>query len=131
MIMQHPPVNQQITFIYTNNLQSSAEFYENVMGFTLWLDQGSCRIYKVTDVSMLGVCQVSESSKGKVIAGEQQNVILTLVTDEVDTWYKHLKTHGVDFEKPPETNLTYNIYHCFLRDPSGYLIEIQRFLPTE
>jgi hypothetical protein len=21
-----------------------------------------------------------------------------------------------------------NIYHCFLRDPNGYLIEIQRFL---
>ncbi|OQY24133.1 MAG: hypothetical protein DRJ03_06405 [Chloroflexi bacterium] len=27
-------------------------------------------------------------------------------------------------------NPRYNIYHCFLRDPNGYLIEIQRFLDS-
>jgi hypothetical protein len=31
------------------------------------------------------------------------------------------------FETPPRANPKYKIYHCFLRDPDGYQIEIQRF----
>lgn len=124
--MEHPPVDQQITFIYTDDLEKSAAFYEQVMGFNLWLDQGSCRIYSVSTGGYIGVCQTSESSKGQT--GQQNNLILTIVTPEVDQWYDYLKERGVSFEKAPETNPKYKIYHCFLRDPNGYLIEIQRFL---
>ena len=38
-----------------------------------------------------------------------------------------LQARGVQFDKPPELNPKYAIYHCFLRDPNGYLLEIQRF----
>ena len=31
-------------------------------------------------------------------------------------------------EKPPTYNPTYHIYHLFVRDPDGYLVEIQTFL---
>ncbi len=34
----------------------------------------------------------------------------------------------VDIEKPPTLNPQYNIYQMFVRDPNGYLIEIQTFL---
>ena len=34
---------------------------------------------------------------------------------------------GADIETRPEHNLEYRIYHFFLRDPNGYLLEIQRF----
>lgn len=97
------------------------------MGLTLWLDQGSCRIYEVSGSSLIGVCQTSDTSKGKVKSGEQSNIIFTLVTQEVDEWYAYLQSNGITFEKAPDYNPTYKIYHCFLRDPNGYLIEIQRF----
>jgi catechol 2,3-dioxygenase-like lactoylglutathione lyase family enzyme len=29
--------------------------------------------------------------------------------------------------KPPAHNPRYGIYHCFLHDPNGYLVEIQSF----
>ena len=54
-------------------------------------------------------------------------VILTLVTEDVDGWCDRLREHGVEFEKEPAYNAEYKIYHCFLRDPNGYLVEIQRF----
>jgi catechol 2,3-dioxygenase-like lactoylglutathione lyase family enzyme len=54
-------------------------------------------------------------------------VIFTIVTQEVDAWYEFLSHKGVIFEKPPSYNPQYKIYHCFVRDPNGYLIEIQRF----
>lgn len=125
--MQRPTINQQITFLYTHDLEKSTHFYEQVLHLKLWLDQGSCRIYEVSSSGLIGICQTNETSKGNVQAGQQTNIIFTLVTEDVDEWYEYLKSNGIAFEKAPEHNKTYNIYHCFLRDPNGYLIEIQRF----
>jgi catechol 2,3-dioxygenase-like lactoylglutathione lyase family enzyme len=97
------------------------------MGFVLWLDQISCRIYQVSSDGYIGICQTDDSSRGANTEGLPNNVVLTIVTPQVDEWYQYLNAHGIEFEKAPEYNLRYNIYHCFLRDPSGYLIEIQRF----
>jgi catechol 2,3-dioxygenase-like lactoylglutathione lyase family enzyme len=121
----HPQIEQQITFFYTHNLNASIKFYEEMLGFELWLDQGTCRIYTVTGSGYLGLCQTSEISTPS--ADKQSSVIFTLVTQQVDEWFEYLKERGIKFEKPPTLNEKYNIYHCFLRDPSGYLIEIQRF----
>jgi catechol 2,3-dioxygenase-like lactoylglutathione lyase family enzyme len=123
----HPSIKQQITFLYTRDLAATARFYEEVMGLALKLDQGSCRIYQISSDGFLGFCQRDEAPQGPSDPGAGA-IILTLVTDEVDAWYERLKEQGVSFEKAPEVNSQYNIYHCFLRDPNGYLIEIQRFL---
>ena len=46
--MQTPTIDQQVTFLYCQDLAKTAQFYEEVLGLTLVLDQGSCRIYRVT-----------------------------------------------------------------------------------
>lgn len=119
------PFDSQVTFLYTPDLLRSRRFYEDVLNLPLILDQGSCRIYAVAPAAYLGVCQreglPDEPERGS-------SLIITLVTDDVDGWYDQLQRRGVIFEKPPMLNAAYNIYHCFLRDPNGYLIEIQRFL---
>ncbi len=120
--MTHPSIDQQITFVYTRDLAASAQFYQEVLGLPLALDQGSCRIYRASRDGYLGVCQRDDAPE------RPDGIILTLVTQEVDQWYQILSHKGVHFEKPPAINPQYNIYHCFLRDPNGYLIEIQRFL---
>ena len=123
----HPSIQQQITFLYTRDLATTARFYEEVMGLALKLDQGSCRIYQVSADGFLGFCQRDEAPRAPSDPAAR-SMILTLVTEEVDAWYERLKEQGVAFEKAPEVNPDYDIYHCFLRDPNGYLIEIQRFL---
>ena len=120
--MPHLPIHQQVTFLYTRDLAVTARFYEETLGLTLALDQGDCRIYRVGRDAYLGFCRRAETPERPV------GVILTLVTSEVDAWYGHLSDQGITFEKSPALNPDYNIYHCFLRDPNGYLIEIQRFL---
>lgn len=124
--MTHPPIESAITFFYTHDLDISARFYEEVLGLELWLDQGSCRIYQVSGEGYVGLCQTSETKT--LSTDKPSSVIFTLVTKQVDEWFKYLQQRGVEFEKPPSLNEKYNIYHCFLRDPNGYLIEIQRFL---
>jgi catechol 2,3-dioxygenase-like lactoylglutathione lyase family enzyme len=120
-IMTHPDISQQITFLYTKDLVSTAHFYEDVMGLDLVLDQGACRIYQITSDSYLGFC-----CRGEIVP-EHRDVIFTLVTPHVDEWFTYLQSRGVVIDKPPSHNPEYKIYHCFLRDPNGYLLEIQRF----
>jgi catechol 2,3-dioxygenase-like lactoylglutathione lyase family enzyme len=120
--MSHPTIDQQVTFLYTRDLSITVRFYEETFGLPLVLDQGSCRIYRISGDGYLGFCQREETPK------QPAGIIFTIVTPDVDEWYQYLSEQGVDFERPPTLNPDYNIYHCFLRDPNGYLIEIQRFL---
>jgi len=46
--MTHPPIDQQITFLYTRDLATTARFYEQVLGLPLAVDQGDCRITRDT-----------------------------------------------------------------------------------
>ncbi len=118
--------DQQVTFMYTADLDATAHFYGQVLGLPLALDQGACRIYRVTATAFVGFCRQTGVLQ-KNDAG-LSGVILTLVTDEVDAWYERLRAQNVVFEKPPALNPRFNIYHCLVRDPNGYLIEIQQFL---
>ncbi|NDJ87443.1 MAG: VOC family protein [Chloroflexi bacterium] len=114
--------DQYISFFYTRDLEKTARFYEDVMGLTLWRDQGDCRIYQLHEGAYLGFCAREDAPEQPV------GIIICLVTDDVDEWYERLRSQGVVFEKTPSHNPKYHIYHCFLRDPNGYLLEIQRFL---
>jgi catechol 2,3-dioxygenase-like lactoylglutathione lyase family enzyme len=125
--MPHSTFSSQITFLYTPDLEATAHFYEEMLTLPLKLDQGTCRIYQVSRDGYLGFCQRDDAPSESSVPA-RHDVILTFVTSEVDGWFQHLSRRGVTFEKPPSVNTRYNIYHCFLRDPNGYLIEIQRFL---
>ncbi len=125
--MTHPSIDQQISFFYTNDLEAISLFYEDVLGLTLKLDQGACRIYQVTQDAYLGFCQRAEPL-APVADADDRPLIVTLVTQDVDGWYQVLRQKGIQFERPPALNEKFHIYHCFLRDPDGRLIEIQRFL---
>ncbi len=114
-------IDQQITFLYTGDLAATADFYEGTLGLRLALDQGDCRIYQVASDAFVGFCRRERPLGG--IGG----VILTLVVRDVDAWYEHLLARGVEFESPPALNRKYGIYQVFLRDPNGYLVEVQHF----
>ena len=120
--MSDSPFDQQVTFLATRDLNATAHFYEKILRLPLVLDQGVCRIYRVGGDAFLGFCE-SESAPAK-----PEGVIITLVSQDVDGWHRRLREQGVAFEKPPALNPKFNIYHCFLRDPNGYLLEIQKFL---
>ena len=115
-------IDSQITFLYTNDLLATSEFYEDCLGLKLALDQGLCRIYQVCINGFLGFCANKEAG-----SNNKKDIIFTLVTPDVDAWYEHLKRCGVEIEKEPQYNPKFQIYHTFFRDPNGYLIEIQRF----
>jgi catechol 2,3-dioxygenase-like lactoylglutathione lyase family enzyme len=117
-----PTIKEQITFIYVAELETSRKFYEEILGFELVVDQGSCRIVRSAEGGYLGYC---EKGGGEV---QHSDLIITLVSDDVDQWYTFLVEQKVDILEPPRVNPDYQIYHFFFHDPDGYKIEIQRFL---
>jgi catechol 2,3-dioxygenase-like lactoylglutathione lyase family enzyme len=124
-VSDRPPLHQGVTFLYTHDLAAATHFYAELLGLALVLDQGSCRIYRLGRDAFVGLCRRAE------VEIQPSSVILTLVVDQVDAvdqWYAYLIAQGVDVEKAPTLNPTYNIYHLFVRDPAGYLVEIQTFL---
>ncbi len=122
--MPQRPVDAFITFLSVSNLERSGRFYGDRLGLELVLDQGPCRIYRVSTSAYLGICTHREDVQA-------QGVIVTLVTDEVDRWYRELSAAGVEIESAPAHNERFGLYHMFLRDPDGHLVELQEFLdPT-
>ncbi len=112
--------DQTVTFLHTNEMDATSRFYEEILELPLVRDQGVCRIYKTSGDAYLGFCTHLETPAKK-------GIILTLVTDNVDAWYKILLAKGVEITKPPTHNPKYQIYHFFFKDPNGYTLEIQRF----
>jgi dihydrofolate reductase len=116
--------SEAITFLYTDQMDKTVRFYEVVMGLTLVVDQGTCRIYRVSSGGLLGFCDRPQ-------AKAPEGVIFTFVTNDVDAWARRLVSMGYPLEREPQETSQFGIYNCFVRDPNGYLLEIQRFLDSD
>jgi catechol 2,3-dioxygenase-like lactoylglutathione lyase family enzyme len=113
-------IDASITFLKTRDMDKTTEFYIDSLGFHLVLDQGKCKIFHAGSSAYLGFCQTD----GETGSSE---VILTFVLDDVDEACSHMEKAGIQIEVRPRYNPQYHIYQFFIRDPNGYLLEIQRF----
>jgi catechol 2,3-dioxygenase-like lactoylglutathione lyase family enzyme len=117
-----------LTFLSVADIEATHAFYADTLGLPLVFDQGDCRIYRVSRGGYLGFCRRGVTAVGRDDdAAAGSGVVLTLVTDDVDGEHARLCARGVAFEKAPTANARFAIYHAFMRDPDGYLVEIQRF----
>jgi catechol 2,3-dioxygenase-like lactoylglutathione lyase family enzyme len=123
--MSTPQFSELITFLHTRDLEQITCFYQVNLGLELVLDQGKCRIFRVSKHSYIGFCSHLSNEV------QPNSLILTLVTDKVDEIFAMLIEQKVPIDNPPQTNHEFGIYHFFLRDPDGHLVEIQQFLDSE
>ena len=124
---------QLVVFTNTSDLEESRAFYGGVLELPLVLEQaGFVLIFQSSRDSFLGVCL-----RGSREAGDTTGAIPTLVCDTpaaVDRWQAKLQAKGVAIEKragsgvSSDGKLIPSIYNLFIRDPAGYLVEIQAFL---
>jgi len=112
---------EQIVFLYVADLDRSTDFYQNVLGFPLVLDQAGCRIFQSTATSYVGVCTIRPEKVGV------QGALLTFVTEDVDAWHDKLVAAGATITRSPQSSTVYQIYGFFAEDPDGNSIEVQRF----
>jgi predicted enzyme related to lactoylglutathione lyase len=118
-----PPIDQGITWVYTEDLDGTCRFYGETIGLAQVHDQGLCRIFRISPTAFLGVCK---RRPGRFV--EPKGVVITFVTPDVDGWHRRLVAAGVAPEGAPERSDQFGVYCFFARDPNGYLLEFQMFL---
>ena len=121
-------LHSQITFLYYEQLDVAARFYGQVMGLKLVEDQTWAKIYQVSERAFVGLV---DGARGFHQPQAKNAVMLTLVVDDVAAWFEYLKAHDVPVIKPPATSNELQIEYCFVEDPGGYVIEIEKFLKPE
>lgn len=116
-------ISGQISWVYTQDLDSTAYFYADVLGLECIRDQGAARIFATGDNAWIGVCQAFDD---RVV--EPKGGMISIVTDDVDTWYQRLVDIGLSIDRPPHRLEQFGIYTFHVEDPSGYRIEFQQFV---
>ena len=115
------PIEGQITFLPTADLTTTDAFYQGLLGLPLVRDQGVCRIYATAPAAYLGFCD-----RGYAVPDEHR-VVLTLLVEDVRASFERVRAAGALVVSEPAHSRQYAAITAFVRDPSGYLVELQRF----
>lgn len=115
-----PPIDALVTFLPVADIKRTHAFYHGVLGLPLVVDQASCRIYRVAEGGYAGFCQ----RDGAEVAAR---VCVTIVSDDVPGWHRHLTEQGIETDGPPRDTPEYGVEHFFAKDPDGWIVEVQRF----
>ena len=115
-----------ITFIYTQDIEKMKEFYGEILALPMVLEQSNCFVYRINEKSHIGVCGVDWTSP-QPMKMEDRNMMITLVTDQLEEWDARLKEKGVTYEDGLGHYDEYKLTRILVRDPSNYLVEILRF----
>ena len=115
-------VEKLITFIYYRDLQKGIDFYEKFLGFPMEIDQGFCKIYRISDAGYVGIV---DEKKGMHKWNEIKPVQICLRVPDVQAFYEYCKESNVDDLSEMFVNENLKIKAFVFNDPEGYQIEIQ------
>lgn len=124
-------LRSQISFLYYKDLSAAVDFYENVMGLEVADDQGTCKIYQVDGAAFLGVVDERHGHCSAPVAEKSSLVTFVADEDEVEEWYRFLKSRNVKMTSDCMHKKDIGIKAFFFEDPAGYPLEIQAFLKPE
>jgi predicted enzyme related to lactoylglutathione lyase len=119
--MNRPSIDRSIVFTYTNDLAGASRFFREVLELDFVVDQGPCHIFRLTDESYIGVCDLPDRPS------EQAGVTITIVSDDVAGWHEFLTARGVEYVHEPGHSDRFKVFSSLFISPHGYRIEIQRF----
>jgi len=116
-------VNQlAITFFYYRDLPAAMQFYEDVLGLCLSIDQGWSKIYEICLGAHVGLV---DESKGMNKWAAVKPVQLCIRVSDLDCWYDYAHSVGLDNLSELFVNNEIGIRAFVFNDPEGYQIEIQ------
>ena len=119
---KNPGIDMNIVFIYFNDLSKAIDFYENVLGFTLAIDQGWTKIYQSSTSGYIGLV---DGKRGFHKASETKPLILCFRVPDVDAWYHHFQAKGVPILKEIKNSAELHIRAFLIEDPEGHTLEFQ------
>jgi lactoylglutathione lyase len=122
------PPRASLVFLYYRDLARAQAFYADVLGLSLVVDQGFCKIFQIAPSSFVGLV---DEAQGLHRAAEQKPVTLSFVVDDPDAWHAHLVAGGVPIHRPLADATRHPTRGFVAIDPEGYFLEFERFLDHE
>lgn len=118
-------VEKAITFFYYVDLPRALDFYTEVMGFPLEIDQGWSKILKIAEHAYVGLV---DETRGMHRTNPIKPVQLCIRVPDVDAWHRYLSSQNAIGLTEPKDSVSLGIRAFVLEDPEGYQIEVQSVL---
>ena len=115
-----PSIDSQVTFLYYADVPAAAQFYEGILGLEKTFDEGWVQIYRVSSTAYVGLV---DETRGVHRTSESKPVMLSIVTNEIDAWYAHMRTSGVKLLSELSNSDNAPIRAFLVEDPGGYTVE--------
>jgi len=116
------PNTLAITFFYYRDLPAAMRFYEDILGLSLAIDQGWCKIYQICPGAHVGLV---DEAKGMNKWQAAKPVQLCIRVPDVDAWYAYANEVELNGLSELFINDQLGIRAFVFNDPEGYQIEIQ------
>ena len=116
------PNTLAITFFYYRDLPAAMRFYEDILGLSLAIDQGWCKIYEICPGAHVGLV---DEAKGMNKWQAAKPVQLCIRVPDVDAWYAYANEVELNGLSELFINDQLGIRAFVFNDPEGYQIEIQ------
>jgi predicted enzyme related to lactoylglutathione lyase len=111
-----------IHFYRVEDLDKVKAFYEDLLGFSCYKDQGKCLIYDV-HYGKIGFCVHFPKEKAEACV-----TFVYGCKKEVDDMYDNISQAGIELQASPSIDEYFNIYHFFVKDYNGLTLEFQCFI---
>ena len=125
------PLGGSVTFIYCDDMDASTRFYEGALGLAPRHTKAGVRFYALCAGNSLGLVPSGESAVADAPCSRNEagrdTAMLCLLTRSVDELFARAVRGGAAVVRAPSTMERYGIRSGVVRDPGGYLVEIQRF----
>ena len=121
--MTKSDITESYVMLYYKALDAPRHFYANIIGLESSYEDDWVSLYRITETSFVGLVREGESGYHKV--QENNAVMLSLVVDDVDAWYKKITAHAdVVILKEIYDNENAPIRAFLVADPGGYSVEV-------
>ena len=119
---------EQYVMLYYDDLSAASEFYGSVLGLKSTMDKEWAKLYQVTSNSFVGL--IKSGGAGAYHKAKPGNsVMVSIVTEDIDTWYETVKKSGkVTFIKELANSENVPIRGFLILDPGGYTVEMFQWL---
>jgi len=123
----HPSIEETIIMLYYRDLGPASAFYGDALGLEPVYQSASATLFRLTPTALVGIVREGEQAYHPV--REENAVMLSIVTADVDAWYARLRDRDdIEILKPVANSPDNPIRAFLVADPGGYTVEFFSWL---
>ena len=122
-------VQATVLWLYYRDLDVMQQFYEDLLGVDLLVDQGWAKVYPMGGTGFIGLV---DGERGLHQVTEEKGVTVSFFTDDVDAWLARVAARPeIELRTPEVTGESGRVRVFVAYDPEGYFLEWDTFLDVE